>query len=606
RAPPVRILVASTERLDGLPYVPVVAEERRDRNTVVRRVLFIDRDLSAREVSDMPQQLHVLYQLLNRTLSRRPDISGTLLVAPAEGSRPLLTSYQGNLIEVDDGTSVRRVALAFSVLGIYGRGRTAVAVGEGGGIAMVDLDRMEVRYVSVPSSETVSFIDGSTAVVTSPRGLFVYSLSDGSVEHMPMPSRPTAFLPDGMLVADEGGRLYRLVRPAPWRGGLLLEAVIEDGYVSGMAALKDGVMLVVRRRGGSPEETRLMLLNSAGLRTLTNATKMVRSAQLSHASSFGGNVLVTGAGAYLVSGDAAVRLWQEGRLGPPAWHPSGCTALVPGGSSTLLALLGDSLVRVPVEGSRDLLAAAWSHDGRFALVGGAGVLYAFDGASVREIEIPYVIAFRHIAARPGRDEFLASTSLGLIMVQVSASFGRLLEVLSHDSRIVPGKDGQSVVLNLYAVPHEGVRVSSLSASSDRLYLLSWSGPAEMVPSCPYQFTAELAVPRGGQVAGGPTAVQLWLDTSRGPMDLGSYIVSVPFASSGGDIVLSWLTIAAVASAFLVGVVLIIRRLRRRKLEVPKVLGTGEEGDSGAMEAEEGRDASARRDEEGYYGGDERW
>ncbi|MEM2233969.1 MAG: hypothetical protein QXP81_10585 [Nitrososphaerota archaeon] len=606
RAPPVRILVASTVRFDGLSYVPVVAEERRDRNSVIRRVLFIDRDLNVHEAGDLLQQLLAvsIQQMLNRTLSRRPELVGTVLITPVTGSQSLLTSYQGNLIEVDDGAVVRRIALAFNVLGIYGRERTVVAVGEGGGIAVVDLDRMEVRYVSVPSSESVSFIDESTAVITSPRGLFVYSLSDGSVEHIPMSSRPTAFLPDGMLVADEGGRLYRLVRPAPWRGGLLLEAVIEDGYVSGMAAVREGVLLVVRKRGGSPEETRLMLLNSAGLRTLANATRMVRSAQLSHASPFGGTVLVTGAGAYLVSGDAAVRLWQEGRLGPPAWHPSGCTALVPGGSSTLLALLGDSLVRIPLEGSRDLLAAAWSHDGRYALVGGAGVLYAFDGASVREIEVPYVIAFRHIAARPGRDEFLASTSLGLIMVRVSASFGRLLEVLSHDSRVIAGRDGPSAVLSLYAVAHEPIRVSSLSASSDRLYLLSWS--------CPHQFTAELAVPRGGQVAGGPTAVQLWLDTSRGQIDLGSYTVSVPLTPSGGDAVLSWLTIAAVVSALSVGAILVLRRLMRRraaaKLGAPEALGTGEreEGDSGATEAEEARGTSERRGEEGYYGGDERW
>jgi hypothetical protein len=607
RAPPAKVLVGSTERLKDLPYVPVVVEERRERN-VIRKVLFVDKDLNVSEGPENPDLLKIV-QMLNRTLQRRPDLAGTVLVTPSS-DMPILTSYQGNLIEIDDGSVLRRITLAFNVLGMYGIGRRVVAVGEGGGIATIELPEGRVSYVSVPSSERIYFLDQSTALITSPRGLFVYSLADGSVEYIPTPSRPTSFLPEAMLVADEGGRLQRLVRPAPWRGGLVLEAMIEDGYVADMAKQGNDVVLLVRSRGrGSPETTRLMVFNEKGLRTLVNATRMVSASQLSYASSFGSFMLATGDSAYLISGDSAVRLWQGATLGPPSWHPSGCMALVPGARATLLALFGESFVKAPIESSRDLNAVAWSHDGRYALVGGSGVLYAFDGASLRELEVPYVITYRHMAARPGRDEFLASTSLGLIRISIKAEFSTPVELTSHDSRIATVGDDPQVVMRLYAVSHERLEVRSLTASSGFLFQNAWSGPTEMVPSCPYLFTVTLRQPKGAPVpSDGRAAVSVQLETSKGPIDLGSYMVVVPVIKSEASPV-DFLPLAL----FVVGVVaagmIVIRKVRKRAREeaLKESPKPSEEREKEEVE-EEAIVSAPSRGEEDYYSdwGDGKW
>jgi hypothetical protein len=613
RAPSVKVLVSSTERLRDLPYVPVVVEERRER-TVIRKVLFVDKDLSVSETPNAPE-LFAIAQMLNRTLQRRPELTGTVLITPS-GDLPILTSYQGNLIEIDDGSVLRRLTLAFNVLGMYGIGKTVVAVGEGGGIATIELPDGRVSYVSVPSSERIYFLDQSTALITSPRGLFIYSLSDGSVEYIPTPSRPTSFLPEAMLVADEGGRLQRLVRPAPWRGGLVLEAMIEDGYVADMAKQGNDVVLLVRSKGrGSPETTRLMVFNEKGLRTLVNATRMVSASQLSYVSSHGNFMLATGDSAYLISGDSAVRLWQGIALGPPSWHPSGCMVLVPGGKATLLALFGDSFVKIPVEGSRDLNAIAWSHDGRYALVGGSGVLYAFDGASLRELEVPYVITYHHIAARPGRDEFLASTSLGLIRTSVRADFGAPVELTNHDSRVAMAGEDPQVVMRLYAVSHEKLEVRSLTASSGFLFQSAWSGPTEMLPSCPYLFTITLRPPKSGPVpSDGRAAVNVQFETTKGPIDLGSYMAPVPVVKSEASPA-DYLPFALFAGVIVAGV-LVVRRVRKRaRKEVlkespkpePVEEGEREEAEEGQEEEEVAAPAPSRGEEDYYRDwGDGKW
>jgi hypothetical protein len=608
RAPPVKVLVGSTERLRDLPYVPVVVEERRERNAI-RKALFVGKDLSVSEGPENPDLLKIV-QMLNRTLQRRPDLTGTVLVTPS-GDLPILTSYQGNLIEIDDGSVLRRITLAFNVLGMYGIGKTVVAVGEGGGIATIELPEGRVSYVSVPSSERIYFLDQSTALITSPRGLFVYSLSDGSVEYIPTPSRPTSFLPEAMLVADEGGRLQRLVRPAPWRGGLVLEAMIEDGYVADMAKQGNDVVLLVRSRGrGSPENTRVMVFNEKGLRTLVNATRMVSASQLSYASSHGGFILATGDSAYLVSGDSAVRLWQGAALGPPSWHPSGCVALVPGAKATLLVLFGESFVKAPVESNRDLNTVSWSHDGRYALIGGSGVLYAFDGASLRELEVPYVITYHHIAARPGRDEFLASTSLGLIRISIKAEFGAPVEPISHDIKVAMAGDDPQVVMRLYAISHEKLEVRSLTASSGFLFQSAWSGPTEMVPSCPYLFTVTLRAPKGGGPvpSDGRAAVSVQLETSKGPIDLGSYMVVVPVIkpeSSPAD----FLPLALFAVGVVAAGIIVVRKVRKRaRKEVLKESPKPSEEREKEEVEEEAIASAPSRGEEDYYSdwGDGKW
>jgi hypothetical protein len=344
---------------------------------------------------------------------------------------------------------------------------------------------------------------------------------------------------------------------------------------------------------------------------------MVSASQLSYASSYGNFMLATGDSAYLISGDSAVRLWQGATLGPPSWHPSGCMALVPGGKATLLVLFGDSFVKVPVEGSRDLNAIAWSRDGRYALVGGTGVLYAFDGASLSELEAPYVISYYHIAARPGRDEFLASTSLGLIRVSIKADFGTPVEPTSHDSRIATAGENPQVVMRFYAVSHEKLEVRSLTASSGFLFQSAWSGPTEMVPSCPYLFTVTLRPPKGGAIpADGRAAVNVQLETSKGPIDLGSYMAPVPVVKSEASPA-DYLPFALFAGVIVAGI-LVVRRVRRRARkevlrESPKPAEEREREEEEREEAgEETREEVTApvpsRGEEDYYRdwGDGKW
>jgi hypothetical protein len=267
-----------------------------------------------------------------------------------------------------------------------------------------------------------------------------------------------------------------------------------------------------------------------------------------------------------------------------------------------------------VEGSRDLNAIAWSHDGRYALIGGSGVLYAFDGASLRELEVPYVITYHHIAVRPGRDEFLASTSLGLIRISIKAEFGSPVELLSHDSRIAMAGDSPQVVVRLYAISHEKLEVRSLTASSGFLFQSAWSGPTEMVPSCPYLFTITLRPPKGGGPvpSDGRAAVSVQLETTKGPIDLGSYMVVVPIVKSESSPA-DYLPLALFAGV----IVAVVRRVRKRaRKEVlrespkPEPVEEGEREEAGeeTREEEEVTTPAPSRGEEDYYSdwGDGKW
>jgi hypothetical protein len=280
-----------------------------------------------------------------------------------------------------------------------------------------------------------------------------------------------------------------------------------------------------------------------------------------------------------------------------------------------LALFGDSFVKVPVEGNRDLNAVAWSHDGRYALVGGSGVLYAFDGASLKELEVPYVITYRHMAARPGRDEFLASTSLGLIRISVRAEFGAPVEPISHDIKIAMAGDDPQVIMRLYAVSHEKLEVRSLTASSGFLFQSAWSGPTEMLPSCPYLFTVTLRQPKGGPVpADGRAAVNVQLETTKGPIDFGSYMAVVPVVKSESSPA-DYLSLVLLAVGVVAAGMIVVRKVRKRaRKEVLKESPKPEPVEEGEKEAEEGEmeeevtAPAPSRGEEDYYSdwGDGKW
>jgi hypothetical protein len=216
-----------------------------------------------------------------------------------------------------------------------------------------------------------------------------------------------------------------------------------------------------------------------------------------------------------------------------------------------------------------------------------------------------------MAARPGRDEFLASTSLGLIRISVKAEFGAPVELMSHDSRVAMAGDDPQVVMRLYAVSHERLEVRSLTASSGFLFQSAWSGPTEMLPSCPYLFTVTLKQPKGGPVpSDGRAAVNFQLETSKGPIDLGSYMVVVPVIKSESSPT-DFLPFALFAVGVVAAGVIVIREVRKRvrKEALKESPKPSEEREKEEVE-EEAIVSAPSRSEEDYYSdsgwGDGKW
>ncbi|MEM2233577.1 MAG: hypothetical protein QXP81_08580 [Nitrososphaerota archaeon] len=505
---PARVIVSFHER-GGSPMGVVVSEVKSGNlNLRVPVAVFADRAVLLNE-TNVPER-EVLQRLVARLTLRYPTYTGLITLSIRSG---VLVSFNDNVVEIDDGERISRLTVAFKVLGAYAKGSSVAVVGTGGGIAIVDVASLSVRYVSIPSAERIYFIDPRTAVITSASGLFVYSLADGSVEHIPMSSPPTAFLPEEMLVADKGGRIYRLIRPEPWKGGLSLVALVEDGYASDMARAKDGVLLVVRKSGSAPEETRLMVLNSNGLRVL-NGSQRLSSERLSYVSSSGEEVLVTGSSVYALRGIPIKLSAPEASYGRASWHPKGCVALIPGTGHTIAAYYpgSDAMARVPLTGSRDVLAASWSPDGRYALVGGNGFLYVLDGSRATEVELPYVVTFRDIASSP--DSFLASTSLGLMLIT-----GRYIPSSSLEADLSTAPIGPDAFrVTAVVVPHSPIRVRGLYVEGTGVQLLKSDYPLEMAPSCAYRVAIDLRLV--GDRKGEASLVRAVLETDSGPVELG--------------------------------------------------------------------------------------
>jgi hypothetical protein len=573
----VKLLVESSSRVEGAPYALAVAE-REAENQEISEVLAIGYE-GAREVGDdSPEPLRSLARLLLEALEKYPGLRGRAILIPSEGGLGSLVLFSGNIVEVYGGS---RIALAFDVLGAAGSGGRVVAVGRGGGVAIVDVASGDVRYVSIPSSERVFFIDADTAAVTSPSGLFLYSFSTGSVEYIPMPSRPTSLLPAEGLVADEGGRIFRLIRPAPWKGGLSLVATLDSGYVADMAKLGGQVMLLVA--GTKPEKTRLMLLGPSGLRTLPEASKL-QDAELVRAASLGEAAVLAGPGGifYVSSGGQPVRLGgSEAGATAASWHPEGCVCLVTGRGGRLFGILDGQLLPIPAETSRDLVSAAWG-DG-YALVGGSGVLYLFDGYRLTELEAPHVTTWQSIAYR-GSGEFLASTPLGLMLIKTSYSPARALDAVLADHSTTAGGEHRVTIV---VIAHEGMEVKTVRPEGPAV-VTDWSGPRRLAPGCPATITASLK-PMEDKSLG--TTVRLYLDTDGGSFELAALDLAAPSqaqqSAAGNPIAI----VAIAAGAIAAIAVVVARRRSRRAGEEPR----GEPNEEAGGEAQGGE---ARKDEQG--------
>jgi len=168
-------------------------------------------------------------------------------------------------------------------------------------------------------------------------------------------------------------------------------------------------------------------------------------------------------------------------------------------------------------------------------------------------------------------------------------------------------------MRLYAISHEKLEVRSLTASSGFLFQNAWSGPTEMVPSCPYLFTITLRPPKGGAVpSDGRAAVNVQLETSKGPIDLGSYMVVVPIVKSEASPT-DYLSLVLFAVGVVAAGILVVRSVRKRARkevlrESPKPEPV-EEGEREEVEEEQEEEEEApSRGEEDYYSdwGDGKW
>jgi glyoxylase-like metal-dependent hydrolase (beta-lactamase superfamily II) len=174
-----------------------------------------------------------------------------------------------------------------------------------------------------------------------------------------------------------------------------------------------------------------MLLGQSGLRTLPEAIKL-QDAELVRAASLGEAAVLAGPGGifYVSREGQPIRLGgSEAGAIAASWHPDGCVCLVTGRGGRLFGILDGQLLPIPAETSRDLLSAAWGEG--YALVGGSGVLYLFDGHGLLELEAPHVTSWQSIAYR-GSGEFLASTPLGLILVKASYAPSKPLDSVVLD------------------------------------------------------------------------------------------------------------------------------------------------------------------------------
>jgi hypothetical protein len=579
----VRLVVEPSSRVEGASYALAVAEWESEGQKSYR-VLSIGFGGAGEVGGDSPEPLRSLSRLILDALGKYPGLRGRAILIPSEGGLGSLVLFSGNIVEVYGGS---RIALAFEVLGAAGSGGRVVAVGRGGGVAMIDVGSGDVRYVSIPSSERVFFIDAETAAVTSPRGLFLYSFPTGSVEYIPMPSRPTSLLPSEGLVADEGGRIFRLIRPAPWKGGLSLVATLDSGYVAEMARLGEQVMLLVA--GTKPEKTRLMLLGQSGLRTLPEASKL-QDAELVRAASIGEAAVLAGPGGifYVPREGQPIRLGgSEAGATAASWHPDGCVCLVTGRGGRLFGILDGQLLPIPAETSRDLLSAAWGEG--YALVGGSGVLYLFDGHGLLELEAPHVTSWQSIAYR-GSGEFLASTPLGLILVKASYAPSKPLDSVVLDRS--PTARGEQRV-TIVAIAHERVGIRNVRPEGPAA-LTDWSGPRSLSPGCPATIAVTLK-PMGDRSMG--STVWLYIDTDEGS-SIGIATLELAAQSKAQQpaaepLVMPLLVIGAVAAV----AVVVVRRVRRRPSHV-------EEGRSGPGEEPRGEEGEGRGrgDLEGDYWG----
>jgi hypothetical protein len=131
----------------------------------------------------------------------------------------------------------------------------------------------------------------------------------------------------------------------------------------------------------------------------------------------------------------------------------------------------------------------------------------------------------------------------------------------------------------------------------------------MVPSCPYLFTVTLRQPKGGPVpSDGRVAVNVQLETSKGPIDLGYYMVVVPVIKSESSPA-DFLPFALFAVGIVAAGIIVVRKVRKRaRKEVLKESPKPSEEREKEEVEEEAIASAPSRGEEDYYSdwGDGKW
>lgn len=526
----------------------------------------------------------------------------TALMVLTLGSGMMLAWSDGNILSVNDAGGTHSLALAFPIRKISGyleEGRARlVAVGVGGGVAIIDPLTSDVTYISVPSATKITFLDKDTALITSPFGLFIYGY--GRAEYIPMSSPPSAVATGSpTIVADFSGALYELVRPEPWRGGLSLKHLMEGGHVIDVVETERAPLLVVRKGSGAEakaglegftrgaerfaegaatlgDETALYLMTPYGLDRLAMPGLQGRKIVDADVNPESGEVVAVGlegAGLSLSLGEGGVEsspveLPKADYLSV-AWSPWACQALIAGTGGVLIAYDGKATERAPTPPA-SLRAVAWSPDGAYALVGGDGVLLAWDGVETHEVPLKHVLKFLHIAPRPGGREFLASTSLGLMSIGETSRPEGHVESRVTINNVVRGED------HIYA---EGMIAIVPALLNDRIvdYEVKAMGPVEFeevyVPDrirsgCPSTSSLSFKILKDEE-GREPTSVSVYLTLigERGRYELSPLRVEIKPQEGGLSLatVGGFTPILAFPLIFAVGAVAFVKLRKRRKL-----------------------------------------
>jgi len=631
----VLLLQPVATQLSPLPYAVFIGAvgEGEDIRYDAYAVTVDKRVVKLSEIRELRQATEIATNLLNvlpfKKL-REPDTALIVLSKPSDNST-VIAWHEGNIVYIRGVDGARSLAIAFPVRKMSGYLEgdrvSLVVVGEGGGVAIIDLLANDVAYVSVPSAAKIIFLDRNTALITSPFGLFIYSYS--KVEYFPMATSPSAITHSShVIVADFSGAIYDFVRPGPWRGGLSLKHITEGGHVIDVIPTKRAPLLVIRRGAQNQLEESSQnlrqLLKQRGVEGLVEATATLGDESMLYlmldhgldrldiaglegkkivdadADPSGSSVLLVGLKGSVLSLTFSEEDVEAMPLQVPkadylsvAWSPNGCQAVIAGTEGALITYDGRSVARVPAPPT-SLRAVSWSSDGAYALIGGDGTLITWGGYKADEAPLKHVVKFLYIAPRPSGREFLASTSLGLMSIE---EVSRPRGYVKSDSDIVENDEGLTEVrIDILPVLFSDRIIdyrleSSMPVEVDRIYI-----PENLNSGCSTKAKITFRVPRVSKVT--ELAIYLTLKGQKGEYVLSPAKLLIKPREEGLVVLYGWFSenhafmiIAIVSCVFLIG---LRRKLRNRRRSHHHGVKTPERG------------KPASNDDSRRYGGNDWW